>query len=400
MRAGGWARVAFVMFAVGWGANQFSPILIVYRHELHLGAGTLDALFAIYAAALIPGFLAGGPLSDRFGRRVVVIPFAALSPVATLVLVLAPRSVGALEAGRALAGLCSGVVFGAATAWVRELSTNVVLSARRSALALSAGFGTGPVVAALLAQAAPHPLVVPYLPHLAIGAAAAIAILAVPETTNRAVAHLRRWPPAAVRRLSFWLTIAPPAPWVFGSASLAFVVLPQEVTSANSLSVSFAGLATALTLGSGVAIQTLARRIEARRPLGASVAGMLCAAAGAGVGVAALAASSRALVALSAVLLGSSYGLVLVSGLLETERRAGPDERGSVLAVFYVLAYLGFGAPYVVQGLNSAVDRQVAFAVLAAAAVLIAAWVGLYSARSTNDSSARDAAGHRDDGRL
>ena len=219
---------------------------------------------------------------------------------------LAPHSVAALESGRALAGLCSGVVFGAATAWVRELSADVAISARRSTLALTAGFGTGPVVAALLAQWAPHPRVVPYLPHLAIGATAAIAILRVPETATQTAGHIRRWPPTAVRKPSFWLAIAPAAPWVFGSASLAFVVLPQEVTSANSLSVSFAGLMTALTLGSGLAIQTLARRIEGRRPLGASVAGLLCAAAGAGAGVAALAATSRPLAALSAVLFGAS----------------------------------------------------------------------------------------------
>ncbi len=74
----GWVRVALVMFAVGWGANQFSPMLIVYRHALGLGPGEIAGLFAIYAATLIPGLLAGGPLSDRFGRRACVLPFAAL----------------------------------------------------------------------------------------------------------------------------------------------------------------------------------------------------------------------------------------------------------------------------------------------------------------------------------
>src|SRR6185437_14644231 len=69
-----WARVAFVMFAVGWGANQFSPMLIVYRHSLDLSADEIAGLFAIYAATLIPGLLAGGPLSDRFGRRACVLP--------------------------------------------------------------------------------------------------------------------------------------------------------------------------------------------------------------------------------------------------------------------------------------------------------------------------------------
>src|ERR1700745_363319 len=78
---------------------------------------------------------------------------------------LGPRSLAVIAAGRALAGLCSGVVFGAATAWVQEVSPDDGpgrgLSARRSALALTAGFGLGPVVAAVLAQWAADPLVVP-----------------------------------------------------------------------------------------------------------------------------------------------------------------------------------------------------------------------------------------------
>jgi MFS family permease len=82
----------------------------------------------------------------------VVLPFVVLSPVATLLLVLGPRSLALITAGRALSGLCSGVAIGSATAWVRELSAGDGLSARRSALALTAGFGLGPVGAALLAQ--------------------------------------------------------------------------------------------------------------------------------------------------------------------------------------------------------------------------------------------------------
>ena len=176
-----WIRVALAMFAVGWGANQFSPMLIVYRHALGLGSAEIAGLFAIYAATLIPGLLAGGPLSDRFGRRACVLPFAALSPVATLLLILGPRDLALIAAGRALAGVCSGMVFGPATAWVQDLSGGSALSARRAALALSAGFGFGPIVAAALAQWAAHPLVVPYLPHLVLGVVALAAVWTVPD---------------------------------------------------------------------------------------------------------------------------------------------------------------------------------------------------------------------------
>src|SRR5256714_7077496 len=196
-----WVTIAFAMFAVGWGANQFSPMLIVYRHELRLTAGEVAGLFLVYALTLIPGLLVGGPASDGFGGRRVVWPFVALSPLATLLLVLGPRSLAMIAAGRALAGLCSGVVFGAATAWVQEVSPGEGTSARRAALALTAGFGLGPVAAALLAQWAPGPLLTPYLPHLVIGAAAAAALgrtpegAPVPSVARESRNARRRWPP-------------------------------------------------------------------------------------------------------------------------------------------------------------------------------------------------------------
>src|ERR1700742_3126157 len=185
--AGSWRRVAVAMFAVGWGANQFSPLLIEYRHDLSLSAGTLAGIFGIYAAALIPGLLIGGPVSDRIGRRPVVLPFVVLSPLATLMLMLGPRSLPVIAAGRALAGLCSGVVFGSATAWVQELSDDPAASARRSAVALSAGFAFGPAIGSVLAGWAPDPLGLPYLPHVVIGLMAVLLLWPTPETVQPAV---------------------------------------------------------------------------------------------------------------------------------------------------------------------------------------------------------------------
>ncbi len=379
-----WIRIAFAMFAVGWGANQFSPMLIVYRHELRLTTGEVAGLFLVYALTLIPGLLIGGPASDRFGRRPVVWPFVALSPLATLLLVLGPRSLVMIAIGRALAGLCSGVVFGAATAWVQEVSPDDGMSARRSALALTAGFGLGPVVAAVLAQWAGDPLVVPYLPHLAVGAAAAIVLARTPEGIRArpqgAQVRLparRHWPPAAVRTRRFWLTVAPASPLVFGSVSLAIVVLPEEVTSARSLSASFAGLMTALSFAAGIAVQPIARRL--RDMLTGLVAGLGCAAAGAAVAIAAVAAADRVLAGVAAVLLGLAYGLCLVSGLRQAEHMASPDERGAVIACYYALAYLGFVVPYLADGLGAMAGKTGAFVALTAIIAGLALWTAGYA---------------------
>jgi predicted MFS family arabinose efflux permease len=395
-----WMTIAFAMFAVGWGANQFAPMLIVYRHELRLTAGEVAGLFLVYALTLIPGLLIGGPASDRFGRRPVVWPFVALSPLATLLLVLGPRSLAMLAAGRAVAGLCSGVVFGAATAWVQEVSPRAGASegtsARRSALALTAGFGLGPVAAALLAQWAPDPLVIPYLPHLVIGALAAVALGRTPsaapgsagsgEHRNRDV---RRWPPAAVRTGRFWMAIAPASPLVFGSVALAIVVLPEEVTSAGSLSAGFAGLMTALSFAPGVAVQPFARRL--RDPLTGAVAGLACGAAGTAVGIAAVAGPDRVLAGLAAVLLGLAYGLCLVSGLRQAETIAAPGERGAVTACYYAMAYLGFAAPYLAAGLGAAAGKAGAFAALTAIIAGLALWTAGYAAHVRKAARAAEA---------
>ena len=374
------------MFAVGWGANQFSPMLIVYRHELRLTAGEIAGLFLVYALTLIPGLLIGGPASDRFGRRPVVWPFVALSPLATLLLVLEPRSLAMIAVGRALAGLCSGVVFGAATAWVQDVSPDEGpgkgLSVRRSALALTGGFGLGPVVAAVLAQWARDPLVVPYLPHLVIGIAAAAVLAGTPERSaerpGRPRPAGRRWPPAALRTRRFWLAVAPGSPLVFGSVALAIVVLPEEVTSARTLSAGFAGLMTALSFAAGVAVQPFARRLPDM--LAGAVAGLVCAAAGAAVGIAAVASANRVLAGAAALLLGLAYGLCLVSGLRQAEHMAGPDERGAVIACYYALAYLGFATPYLADGLGALAGKTGAFVALTVIIAALALWTAGYAA--------------------
>ena len=395
-----WLRVALAMFAVGWGANQFSPMLIVYRQALGLGATEIAGLFGIYAATLIPGLLAGGPLSDRFGRRACVLPFAALSPVATLLLILSPHDLALIAAGRALAGVCSGMVFGPATAWVQDLSGGSALSARRAALALSAGFGFGPIVAAALAQWAPHPLVVPYLPHLVLGVVALAAVWTVPDVRRAGTPALagpaaRRWaPPAALRTRAFWLTVAPAAPFVFGSMSMAIVVLPEEVTSASTLSAAFAGLMTALAFAAGIGVQPAARVLAERSDRLGILAGTGAAAAGAAVSAIAVAGPDRVLAGLGAVLLGLAYGLCLVCGLHQAEQLSDATDRGAVLSCYYVLAYLGFSAPYAMDGLNEVFGKPGTFAVLAVAAAVLTGLLAVGAARSRPAATGEPQAAH------
>src|SRR5437763_16404358 len=116
-----WILVALVLLGTGWGSNQFSPMLLVYHQQLGLSTGTLEAMFGFYALGLIPGLLLVGPLSDARGRRRVVIAAAGLSLLASAALVAGADRVGLLFLGRLMAGVSSGAVFAAGTAWLREI---------------------------------------------------------------------------------------------------------------------------------------------------------------------------------------------------------------------------------------------------------------------------------------
>jgi MFS family permease len=352
-----WLPVAAALLGIGWGANQITPMLLVYRHALGLSTGTLEAVFGVYALGLIPGLLIAGPLSDARGRRAVVVPAVALSLLASVLLTGATLSVALLFAGRLVAGVSSGAAFGAGTAWLRETSVPPLgtasdhTAARRAAVAMTSGFALGPLVAGLLAQWAPSPTVLPYLPHLAVMAAVWVLLRRAPETVE---AGRREWVPRlsvpGLRTRRFRSVVAPMAPWVFAAPAIAFALLPSVAGAGQATNgVALTAAIAALCALAGILIQPLARRLDLRPGRNrAAAAGLLVLAAGLVLG--AITAQRREvwLLAPSAIVLGCAYGMCLVAGLVEVQRLAARGGAGGLIAIYYALTYLGFAAPYLI----------------------------------------------------
>jgi len=351
------------MFAVGWGANQFSSLLLAYKLDRGLSDGTGDALFGVYALGLIPALLLLGPISDARGRRAITCGAGALSGLATCALIAGEHALVWLYVGRLLAGVASGAAFAAGTAWVKELSVaphdagaDAEAGARRAAIAISAGFGLGPLVAGLLAEWAPHPLLVAYLPHLAVVALVLVPGLRAPDTVtpqpNHEVAQRSVLVPSA-RTRRFRMIVSPSAPWVFVAPSVAFAVVPAMIAAElGSFQIGFAALTAALTLAIGVLIQPFARRLDRRSPGRGLLGGLAATLAGLALAALAVALGSWPLALPADMLLGTGYGLCLVSGLLEVQALAAPGELASLTAIFYALTYVGFAAPLAIAELE------------------------------------------------
>jgi MFS family permease len=380
------------MFGVGWGANQFSSLLLAYRLHRGVSESTADALFGVYALGLIPALLLLGPVSDQRGRRRIVRGAGMLSLVASLALIAGAHSLAMLYLGRFVAGICSGAAFAAGTAWIKELSVapydpiaGEQAGARRAAIGLSAGFGLGPLVAGLLAQWGPDPLLIAYLPHLAVMLIALGVLTGTPETVASggplaSLAGVLRVPSAGHRR--FRGIVAPAAPWVFAAPSIAFAVLPGLVArQTGGHQVAFAAALAGLTLGVGILIQPLARRLDRPGDVRGLLAGLLAVSTGTLLGAASAQAQSWPLVVPAAALLGCGYGLCIVSGLLETQRLASSEDLASLTAIYYALTYVGFAVPIVLAELERIAAAPLLLLLAGALAALGAGQVLRASAR-------------------
>jgi len=112
----------FVCFVDAIGFMIILPLLPFYAVRLHATPETVGRLIASFSIAQLVAAPVWGRVSDRYGRRPIMIGFAALSLVATAVLITGRWSPAGLYGGRLLTGVVSGTVFTVGTAWVKELS--------------------------------------------------------------------------------------------------------------------------------------------------------------------------------------------------------------------------------------------------------------------------------------
>jgi len=352
-------RVSSALLAVAWGGNEFTPLLVMYRTVEGYEQVAVDMLLAAYVLGIVPALLIGGPLSDRHGRRALMIPAPILAMVGSILLAMGAGSLVLLFVGRVFSGLALGLGMAVGTSWIKELSDRPyeehperVSGARRASLSLTAGFALGAVIAATLAQFAPLQTVLPYVINLLICLPAVLLVAGAPETRHASAPHgslLSDLKIPATRQHRFWFVVAPSAPWVFGCAASSYAILPALMADVvgPDYGIAFSGLMCLVGLGCGFFIQPLGRHLDRDGSIRSLAVGMVAVILGMLTAVAAASTLNILVVLAASGVLGCGYGLVLVSGLQEVQRIARPDDLAGLTAVFYSLTYMGFFVPMV-----------------------------------------------------
>jgi MFS family permease len=372
--------VAAALFALIAGANLPTPLYAVYRERFGFSATVLTLVFTTYAFVLVAALIVCGQLSDRLGRRRVILAGLVVAGAA-LAVFAAAQGTAWLFAARALQGLAAGTVSGAAVAALVELepSGDGTRAALVATLAQAGGTATGPLVAGVLAEWAPAPRQLCYLVWLGLTGAIAIAVLGIREPARPPGRWRLQRPsvPPEVRGPFTRASIAAAVSWAV-AALFVSVVPSYAATLLDSDDLALLGAIAATMLFMSCAGQALTLRARVA-PEVAQPAGLVLLVTGLVALVAAFPAHSLALMLSASVLAGTGHGVAFLGAQSHANRLAPPERRGEVTAAFLAIIYFGVAISVIGVGfVSDAASLDTAVAVFSAAIGAIAAltaWV-------------------------
>ncbi len=374
--------VLLLLFASGWATNHFAAIIPVLRASEGLSSTVLAGAFGIYALGLLPGLLGGGALSDRIGRRSVVLTGGTIAAVGNL-LMLCWHPASGVYVGRLVVGVGVGLAISGGTAWAADLAGRRGTTV--AGVVLTAGFATGPLASGLMAQFVGDDLAATLPFAVTIALSLGTVLLAWRTTSGPSSLPVDESPaPAGMSDADRSMGLAlfrsvPMALWVFSTVTVAVVVLPVRIGGGGT-DPWVPGASSALALGTGVLIQVIARR--AGWGPRAGIVGALLAAVGFAASAQVDAHPGLSAFVVTSIVLGSAYGLCLRAGLVDVETFTPPEHRGATVGIYYVCTYLGFGLPVLLEALRAGVGTTTPLLILTGTAVLAAGlrWWQLRSA--------------------
>ena len=365
------------------GANLATPLYAVYAREFGFSSLVLTAIFATYAFVLVPALIVFGRLSDRFGRRPVLV-VGLVTACAGLALFAAAEGPAWLFGARALQGLAVGMISGAATAALVELDPGG--DRRRAALlaglAQAGGSAAGPLLAGVLAQWAPDPRRLCFLVALGATAFAAALTLRLPESFADEREPWRiEWPrvPAELRADFARVSITAAAVWATLALFLSIVPSYVRIALGTHNVALIAVIATAALIASCCA-QIAAQRFEGSRRRDQAV-GLVLLAAGLAALIVAAPLNSLAPMVAAAVAAGAGHGLAFLNAQQELNDLAPRQRRGEVTAAFISCIYFLVATAVISSGLlDEWFSLSVSVGAVAAALIVIAGATALWHA--------------------
>lgn len=342
--------LAYAFAVIMAGTTLPTPMYALYAGTLGFTVVTGTVIYAAYAGGVLAALVLFGRWSDAIGRRPVLLAGVALA-VASAATFLVAGTVTTLVAARVLSGMSAGIFTGTATAAIIEAAPPK-WRARAAAIATVAnigGLGAGPLLAGVLVQYCPAPLQLAFALHIVLAVAAALAVIAIPETSSRTgqLGIQRLQLPAEVRGTFTLAAIGTFAG--FACMGLFAALAPSFLSTMIGIhNHAAAGLVASCTFLASAIAQVAANQTQPHRALAVGCAmlviGMIALAA-------ALVTSSLAGLVVAAVISGAGQGISFSRGLAAITEATPVDRRAEVSSTLFVVAYLAISLPVIGEGL-------------------------------------------------
>jgi predicted MFS family arabinose efflux permease len=380
-------RVVAAYGVVVAGVTLPTPLYVVYQDRWDLSVGQITGLYALYPVGVLLVLLTAGHLPDQLGRRPVVLLAIAASFASALAFAIGTSPV-VLAAGRLLTGIASGVVVGAATLLLVELSAP---SQRRRTSVLATtvnqlGLGLGALVSGVLVQYVWQPTRLVFVIDLVALAVAARLMRAVPETApsaGRVRFELRSLRLPERRRREFVAaSLAAFAGFALCGllAALAPSIVRHQLGSDNAL---LGGAAVFVVFGVSGMSQLGWHRLPDLAVMRTGLALLVASLAIITVG---LELGSVSLFFVGVTIGGSAVGAVFMSSLARVNAQSTSEERGATTAAYFAITFSGLIVPVVATGVAADLMSQLAAITLFSVVVSV---VALTSAVLTIPTRAR-----------
>ncbi|BBJ42695.1 MFS transporter [Streptomyces antimycoticus] len=290
-------------------SNAATPLYVRWQREIGFSKGTLTVIFACYIVGLLGSLLVSGVVSDRVGRKPVLLPALGLAMAACAIFASA-SAVAALIVARLFSGIAVGAVVSAGMAAVTDVAGpgRRRLAALLASCAMVFGAGLGPLLAGVLGKGV-------FVLEAVLLAAAIVAVVRMPVRRPAAPAkgawvRIPGVPRGSGRQLLMGIAVFAP-----GITATSFVLslgpsLLSGLLDTNS-PVAAGAMAFVMFL-TATGAQFAVQRLDRRTIL---LAGAVSTAIGMGALISAVRASSVPLLVAAALLAGAGQGMGQLGGL-------------------------------------------------------------------------------------
>ncbi|KGD72805.1 hypothetical protein HA49_11290 [Tatumella morbirosei] len=389
-----WTSTAVVAHTL-WTSAAPAMIYPLYATQWKLSMTVLAIIFGLYPLSVVLTMLLSAGLSDKLGRKRVMLAGLFSSAAGVLMFAVA-GDVATLMAGRILMGIGVGLSAGPSAAALVDYAGEGG-SARSSSVTLGAqsvGFAGALLLAGALVTWAPAPTRLSFYVLFALLLVLFLLCLLIPSdrpsgVTRRLLA--RPQIPPYLRRNFAHAALAMMGAYTHGVliSSLGAQVARNLIGSPSAWINSLALALFPVTLGLAGG---LVRKIEARQAI---VMGSVLSVAGMVSLCVSVSAHSLAYFVGASLVSGAGYAAMTFGGLAMIARETRPEDRGNAMSMVFVFAYLFTGGLAIALG-KTATVLSLSAAVYTGAFILIAVCLvliilGLYQRRQRQTFPVNDA---------